>query len=74
MAHLIPPKQCSSNVPAWTDPALSDLSTKVRKVHIDELRSFLNTEFVRRGLSQASFTDPTITALVTEIRKFMLMS
>jgi len=69
MAHKMPPKQCSSNTPAWTDPVLTDLSTKVRKVHIDELRSFLNTEFVRRGLTQASFTDPTITALVTEIRK-----
>ena len=69
MAHKLPPKQCSSNTPAWTDPVLTDLSTKVRKVHIDELRSFLNTEFVRRGLTQASFTDPTITNLVTEIRK-----
>jgi len=69
MAHLLPPKQCPSNLPSWTDPTLTDLTTNIRKVHMDELRSFLNNEFTRRGKSTGSYTDPTITALVTEIRK-----
>lgn len=69
MAHQLPPKQCSSNLPGWTDPTITDLVTQARKPHMDELRSFLNAEFTRRGKSTGSYTDPTITALVTEIRK-----
>ncbi|MDD5486825.1 MAG: hypothetical protein PHW65_04660 [Dehalococcoidales bacterium] len=69
MAHLLPPKQCSGNTPSWTDPTITDLTTEVRKPHMDELRSMLNAEFTRRGKSTGSYTDPTITALVTEVRK-----
>lgn len=69
MAHQLPPKQCSSNLPSWTDPTITDLATEIRKPHMDELRSFLNAEFTRRGKSIGSYTDPVVTALVTDVRK-----
>ena len=69
MAHTLPPSVCSSNIPTWTDPTLTASLTKVRKVHMDELRTKLNAEFTRRLTSTASFTDPTLTVSATQVRK-----
>lgn len=67
--HYIPPKQCSINTPTWTDSTITANSTKIRKVHIDELRTYINNELSRRGFSTTNFTDSTITANSTKIRK-----
>lgn len=69
MAHRLPPKLCSTNAPTWTDDTLTADVTKVRKVHIDELRTYINAEFTRRGLATYTFTDATITADSTKVRK-----
>lgn len=69
----------------WTDASLQGSTTKIRKVHIDELRTAItqldnHTHSATLGeplISRASdayaispsFTDPTITADVTKIRK-----
>ena len=67
--HTLPPTQCSSNNPSWTDSTITANSTKPRKVHVDELRAEVNDELTRRGLSTASWTDSTITANSTKVRK-----
>ena len=69
MAHRLPPAQCSTNTVTWTDPTLTADSTKIRKVHIDELRTAINNELTRRGLSSATWTDPTLTANSTAVKK-----
>lgn len=65
--HSLPPTQCPANVATFTDnPVVIDV-TGIRKVHIDELRTYINGELTRRGLDTITFTD-TITANVTGIR------
>ena len=54
---------------SWTDSTITANSTKIRKVHIDELRSAINTRRIDAGLTNYSWTDPTITANSTKIRK-----
>jgi hypothetical protein len=66
--HTLPPVQCSSNTPTWTDPTITADVTKVKKAHIDDLRNYLNAELSRRGLSSYSFTDSTIIADSTKLR------
>lgn len=56
----------------FTDPALSAGSSPIRKVHIDELRSAINTLRQDAGLSVFNWTDPTLTAGSTLIRKVHL--
>ena len=58
----------SSSV-SWTDPTITANSTTIRKVHIDELRSAIDTRRIDAGLTNYSWTDPTITANSTTIRK-----
>jgi hypothetical protein len=70
--HSVPPVQCVANIPTWTDSSPTANSTKVRKIHIDELRTKVNTELTRRGITNLTFTDPTITVDVTAIRKIHL--
>lgn len=67
--HTRAPKQCSGNIPTWTDSTITANSTKPRKIHIDELRTAITNEFTRRGLSIAAFTNPTITDNSNSIRK-----
>ena len=43
----------------WTDSQLT-IQSKVRYIHIDELRQVLNRERTRRQLSAVSFTDPQL--------------
>lgn len=66
--HTLPPTQCASNTPSWTDNSLYSDTTNIRKVHIDELRTEINNELSRRGISEASWSNPTITADSTQIR------
>lgn len=67
--HTLAPIQCASNTPTWTDPTLTANSILPRKVHIDELRNYINNELSRRGLSTNIFTDVSIIANYTVIRK-----
>jgi len=67
--HKLQVQQCATNLPTWTDSTITAGSTKIRKVHIDEIRSFINTELTRRGLTNVTYTDPTITAGTTKRRK-----
>jgi hypothetical protein len=72
---------CPLNTKTWrttgtaytfTDPTITALSTKPRKIYIDELRAAINQERYRRNNEVAynyAFTDPVITALTTKIRK-----
>ncbi|MBI4059870.1 MAG: hypothetical protein HY403_00415 [Elusimicrobia bacterium] len=53
---------------AWTDDPLTT-SIQVRKVHMDELRTAINNKRTDFGFSAASWTDPTITAGTTLIKK-----
>jgi len=48
---------------AWTDPVL-ETTIKIRKVHLDEIISRLNTERTERGFSTVSIS---ITANTTKI-------
>jgi len=66
--HLLPPKQCASNIPSWTDTVLTADSIKARNDHIEELRTKINQEFTRRYLATASFTDPALTANSIKVR------
>lgn len=68
-SHTLPPIQCATNTTTFTDATLTADVTKVRKTHIDELRTSISNELTRRGLSSASWTDSTITANSTKIRK-----
>ncbi len=54
---------------SWTDPTITANVTKIRKVHIDELRSWIDSRRTDAGLSAYSWTDSTITANSTKIRK-----
>lgn len=67
--HKLPPTICASNIPTWTDPTITASVTKIRKIHIDEIRTAINTEIARRGLTSVSFTDSTLTVSVTKDRK-----
>jgi len=67
--HQLQPKQCAANVPTWTDTTLTANSTKVRKAHIDGLRTAINNELSRRGINQYTWTDPTVTANSTKVKK-----
>jgi hypothetical protein len=53
---------------SWTDPTITANSTKVRRVHFQELRDAVNAERGRRGLGAYTFTD-TLTADSTLGRK-----
>jgi hypothetical protein len=66
--HKLPPIACGSNIPTWTDPTITASVTKPRKPHVDELRTKINLELTRRGITNYTFTD-TITATVTKFRK-----
>jgi len=68
MPHILPPKQCSTNTPTWTDPTLTANTIKARNDHIEELRVKVNLEFTRRGLATMTFTDVPLTADVIKIR------
>jgi hypothetical protein len=64
------PAVCTGPVSiSWTDPVITADTTKIRKVHIDELRSWINNRRADAGLSAYPWTDPTITAGSTKIRK-----
>ncbi|MEK7452619.1 MAG: hypothetical protein AAB614_00090 [Patescibacteria group bacterium] len=52
----------------WTDPALTAGLTKIRKVHIDELRSNINIMRLDAGLITFLWTDPIIASGATKIR------
>jgi hypothetical protein len=52
---------------AWTDPTLTAAVTRIRKIHLDELRTEANRIRLLRGLGAATWTD-TITADQTLIR------
>lgn len=72
-SHTLPPAQCSANTYSFTDPTLST-SVKVRKTHIEELRTQIAAELSRRGLSAApAYTDPTLYSVSspskTKVRK-----
>lgn len=54
---------------AWTDAVVTANSTKVRKIHIDELRAETDVRRVDAGLSSFAWTDATLTASTTKIRK-----
>lgn len=54
---------------SWTDPVITPDVTKIRAVHLNELRSWIDNRRVDSGLSSYSWTDPTITAYSTKIRK-----
>ena len=54
---------------SWTDPTITANSTKIRKVHIDELRSWIDNRRTDAGLSNYSWADSTITVNSTKIRK-----
>ena len=66
--HKLPPTACGSNLPTWTDTTITAAVTKFRKVHVDEIRTRINTELTRRGLTNYTFTD-TIVAGTTLVRK-----
>jgi hypothetical protein len=67
--HTLAPKQCSTNTATWTDNTITANSTKVRQVHLAELRTQIQNEFTRRGLGTITWTDPTLTADSSKIRK-----
>jgi len=52
----------------WTDPTITAGETLIRKVHMDELRSEINTNETDIGLTTTSWTDSVITAGETLIR------
>jgi hypothetical protein len=71
--HKLPVTQCAANTPTWTtDPTITAGTTKIRKPHIDELRTKVNAELTRRGLTNYTFTDSTIVAGTTKVRKIHL--
>lgn len=51
----------SCTAAAFTDDPLIVNTTKVKLIHINELRARINALRVARGLSEFSFTDPTLT-------------
>lgn len=51
-----------------TDPTLTVDATKVKAVHITELRQAVNAMRAAAGLAPATFTDPTLTAGSTRIK------
>jgi len=53
---------------SWTDSTITAGTTKIRKTHIDELRTAASNEEVRRGGGSISWSE-TITADVTKARK-----
>jgi hypothetical protein len=55
----------------WTDDPLVPNVTRIRKVHIDELREHINSETVRRGGSATSWSE-TIEAGATKTRNLHL--
>lgn len=59
----------ASSALAWTDDPLTAGTTKVRKVHIDELRAAVASQRSNYGFSAPAWTDATITAGTTLIRK-----
>lgn len=65
--HALPPVQCPSNTASWTGSV--NVGVGVRAIHLTELRSQLQSEFTRRGLTPPSFTDVTIEPGVTKVRK-----
>jgi hypothetical protein len=67
--HILPPIQCPANIPTWIDSTITANTTRPRKVHIDELRTRVNAELSRRGLSTDIFTDSPIVADTTKLRK-----
>lgn len=71
--HVLPPEQCSTNVPTWTDDPLNERDQLIRKTHIDELRSEINDELTRRNLNTETWTDSTITANVTKVRRIHIV-
>ncbi|MEK7567250.1 MAG: hypothetical protein AAB527_03925 [Patescibacteria group bacterium] len=61
---------CSGPVSiSWTDPTITANSTKIRKVHIDEMRSWINNRRTDASLGTYSWTDSTIYVNSTKIRK-----
>lgn len=63
------PPTCTTPSPvAWTDPIITADVTKIRKVHVDELRTEIDNRRIDAGLVAYSWTDPTITADSTLIR------
>lgn len=60
--------------PVFTDDPLVAGQTRVKSVHITELRSYVNTLRTQAGLAQFNFTDPTLagviirTVHITELR------
>lgn len=54
---------------SWTDATITAGSTAIRKVHIDELRTWIDDRRVDADLSNYTWTDTTITAGSTAIRK-----
>ena len=54
---------------SWIDSSIIANSTKIRKVHVDELRSWIDSRRVDAGLSNYSWTDSSIIANSTKIRK-----
>ena len=67
--EITPPNCTGPFAASWTDPTITANSTKIRKVHIDELRTAIDFRRTDAGLSVYSWTDPTITANSTKIRK-----
>ncbi len=69
MAHTLPPARCATNTTTFEDFTLTANVTLPRKIHIDELRTAINDELTRRGLSSATWTDLIITANASTVRK-----
>lgn len=44
----------------WTDNPLVAGTTKIRKIHIEELRTAINSEIGRRGGTARSFSNPVL--------------
>ncbi len=57
---------------AWTDPVLVSGSTPIKAVHINELRTQLNTKLAACGLTPPAWTDSPLLSQVTPIKKVHL--
>jgi len=53
---------------SWTDPTITAGVTLIRRVHLTELRSFLDEARSTLSLPAVVYTDPTITAGSTTIK------
>src|SRR5262245_8929807 len=56
----------------WTDDPLTSGGTRVRQVHIDELRMAINNKRTEYGLASVPWTDPSLSAGLSPIRKVHL--